>query len=75
MDETLALSVHVENTLRDLIGRTITLSVCKSKNRTVYREGIVYAYDSGVWWVHNDRDDFTVTFDDFIQNKIFVHNE
>ena len=72
MDEALALGVHVENSLRDLIGRKVTMTVCETKKRTVYREGIVYSFEAGEWWVHNDRGDFVITFDDFIKNKIFV---
>lgn len=74
MEDVLAVGVHVENSLRDLIGRKVTMTVCESKKRTVYREGIVYEFDpcDMTWWVHNDRGDFTITFDDFIKNKIFV---
>ena len=72
MDEVLAMGVHVENSLRDLIGHRVTMTVCETKKRTVYREGIVYEFEAGEWWVHNDRGDFTFTFDDFIKNKIFV---
>jgi hypothetical protein len=74
MEDVLALSVHVENSLRDLIGRRISLTVCKNKKRTVYREGIVYEFDpcDMSWMVHNDQGDFSITFDDFVKNKIFV---
>ena len=73
MENALAYGVYVENYLRDLIGHRVTLTVCKNKKRTVYREGIVYAFDAGDWLVHGDHgDDFVVTLDDFFKNKIFV---
>lgn len=75
MDSVLVNSVLVENSLRDLIGLRITMTVAETKNRTVYREGLVYAYDSNTWFVYDDNsgDTFEVTFEDFITNKIFVH--
>lgn len=77
MEHTLANSVVVENSLRELIGCRITKTIAESKRRTVYREGLVYAYDFDTWFVYDDTagETFDVTFDDFILNKIFVHNE
>lgn len=77
MEDTLANSVVVENTLRELIGLHITMTIAESKKRSVYREGLVYAYDGDAWLVQDDNngETFEVTFDDFIMNKIFVHNE
>jgi hypothetical protein len=53
------------------------MTVAETKKRTVYREGIVYAYDSDTWFVYDDNsgETFEVTFGDFITNKIFVHVE
>jgi hypothetical protein len=75
MDSVLSKSVLVENSLRDLIGLRITKTVDKINNRTVYREGLVYAYDSDVWFVYDEVSGktFEVTFGDFLTNKIFVH--
>lgn len=75
MDSVLSKSVLVENSLRDLIGLRITKTVDKVNNRTVYREGLVYAYDSDVWFVYDEVSGktFEVTFGDFLTNKIFVH--
>ena len=75
MDSVLTHSVLVENSLRDLIGLRITKTISKSKNRTVYREGLVYAYEADTWYVYSDvsEETFEVTFKDFIFNKIFVH--
>jgi len=77
MDSVLINSVHVENSLRELIGLRITKTVAVTKNRTVYREGLVYAYDSDTWFVYDDNSGktFEVTFEDFLANKIFVHVE
>jgi uncharacterized protein Veg len=77
MDSVLANSVMVENSLRDLIGLRITMTVAETKKRTVYREGLVYAYESDTWFVYDDNsgETFEVTFGDFITNKIFVHLE
>jgi hypothetical protein len=77
MDSVLVNSVLVENSLRELIGLRITMTVAETKKRTVYREGLVYAYDSDTWLVYDDNsgDTFEVTFEDFIMNKIFVHLE
>jgi hypothetical protein len=77
MESVLVNSVHIENSLRELIGLRITKTVAKSKNRTVYREGLVYAYESDMWFVYDDvsGETFEVTFGDFIKNKIFVHLE
>ena len=77
MEETLINSVLVENTLRELIGMHITKTVAETKKRTVYREGLVFAYAEDAWLVCDDNtgETFEVTFDDFIMNKIFVHNE
>lgn len=77
MESVLVNSVHIENSLRELIGLRITKTVAKSKNRTVYREGLVYAYESDMWFVYDDNsgETFEVTFGDFITNKIFVHLE
>jgi hypothetical protein len=41
MESVLTNAVLVENSLRDLIGLRITKTVAKTKNRTVYREGLV----------------------------------
>jgi len=75
MDSVLTQSVLIENSLRELIGLRITMTVAKNSKRTVYREGLVYAYETGMWSVHDDttNETFVVTFDDFISNKIFVH--
>jgi hypothetical protein len=75
MDSVLSKSVLVENSLRDLIGLRITKTMAETKSRTVYREGLVYAYDSDMWFVYDDVSGktFEVTFGDFITNKIFVH--
>jgi hypothetical protein len=75
MDSVLANSVVVENSLRELIGLRITMTVAETKKRSVYREGLVYAYDADTWFVYDDNsgDTFEVTFEDFIMNKIFVH--
>ena len=75
MDSVLANSVLVENSLRELIGLRITMTVAETKKRSVYREGLVYAYDADTWLVYDDNsgETFEVTFDDFIMNKIFVH--
>jgi uncharacterized protein Veg len=75
MESVLVNSVHIENSLRELIGLRITKTVAKSNKRTVYREGLVYAYDSDMWFVYDDvsGETFEVTFGDFITNKIFVH--
>jgi uncharacterized protein Veg len=77
MESVLVNSVHIENSLRDLIGLRITMTIAKSKNRTVYREGLVYAYESDTWFVYDDNsgETFEVKFEDFITNKIFVHLE
>jgi hypothetical protein len=77
MEETLATSVLVENTLRDLIGHHITKTIAETKRRCVYREGLVFAYEGDAWLVQDDNngETFEVTFEDFIQNKIFVHSE
>ena len=77
MEETLINSVLVENTLRELIGMHITKTVAETKKRTVYRDGLVFAYTEDVWLVRDDNtgETFEVTFDDFIMNKIFVHHE
>jgi len=77
MDSVLVNSVLIENSLRELIGLRITMTVAETKKRTVYREGLVYAYDSDTWFVYDDNsgDTFEVTFEDFIMNKIFVHLE
>jgi uncharacterized protein Veg len=77
MESVLYKSVLVENSLRDLIGLRITKTLAKGKNRTMYRDGIVYAYDSDMWFVYDDvsGETFEVTFGDFITNKIFVHVE
>jgi hypothetical protein len=77
MESVLYKSVLVENSLRDLIGLRITKTVAESKKRTVYREGLVYAYDSDMWFVYDDNpgETFEVTFGDFLTNKIFVHLE
>jgi uncharacterized protein Veg len=77
MDSVLALYVHVENSLRELIGQRITKTIAETKKRTVYREGLVYAMDADTWFVYdeNSGETFEVTFDDFITNKIFVHSE
>ena len=77
MESVLTNAVLVENSLRDLIGLRITKTVTKTKNRTVYREGLVYAYDSDVWLAYDDvsGETFEMTFGDFITNKIFVHVE
>jgi hypothetical protein len=77
MESVLTNSVLVENSLRDLIGLRITKTITKTSKRTVYREGLVYAYESDTWFVSDDvsGDTFEVTFDDFIENKIFVHLE
>jgi hypothetical protein len=77
MDFVLANAVAIENSLRELIGLRITKTIAETKKRCVYREGLVYAYDSDVWYVHDDNngETFEVTFEDFILNKIFVHLE
>ena len=77
MDSVLVNAVLVENSLRDLIGLRITKTVAETKKRTVYREGLVYAYDSDTWFVYDDNsgETFEVTFEDFITNKIFVHTD
>lgn len=77
MDSVLSNSVMVENSLRELIGLRITMTVAETKKRTVYREGLVYAYESDTWFVYDDNsgETFEVTFADFITNKIFVHLE
>ena len=77
MESVLANSVLVENSLRELIGLRITMTVAESKKRTVYREGLVYGYDSDTWFVYDDNsgETFEVTFEDFLTNKIFVHLE
>ena len=72
MENALAYGVHLENYLRDLIGHHVTLTVCKNKKRTVYREGLVYAFDAGEWLVHGEHGDFVITLDDFFKNKIYV---
>lgn len=77
MDSVLANSVLIENSLRELIGLRITMSVAETKKRTVYREGLVYAHESGTWFVYDDNsgETFEATFQDFITNNIFVHLE
>jgi uncharacterized protein Veg len=77
MDSVLTNAVLIENSLRELIGLRITMTVAETKKRTVYREGLVYAYDSDTWFVYDDNsgDTFEVTFEDFLTNKIFVHLE
>ena len=77
MDSVLNNSVLVENSLRDLIGLRITKTIAETKKRTVYREGLVFAYDTDAWLVYDDNsgETFEVTFTDFIRNKIFVHLE
>jgi uncharacterized protein Veg len=77
MESVLVNSVLVENSLRELIGLRITMTVAESKKRTVYREGLVYGYDSDTWFVYDDNsaETFEVTFEDFLTNKIFVHLE
>jgi hypothetical protein len=77
MDSVIYNSVIVENSLRDLIGLRITKTIAETKNRTVYREGLVYSYESDTWFVYDDNSGktFEVTFEDFITNKIFVHIE
>jgi uncharacterized protein Veg len=75
MESVLANAVLVENSLRELIGLRVTMTVAETKKRTVYREGLVYAYDSDTWFVYDDNagETFEVTFEDFLANKIFVH--
>ena len=75
MDSVITNSVLVENSLRELIGLRITMTVAETKKRTVYREGLVYAYESDTWFVYDDNsgETFEVTFEDFLANKIFVH--
>ena len=75
MDSVLSNAVLVENSLRELIGLRVTMTVTENKKRTVYREGLVYAYDSDTWYVYDDNsgETFEMTFEDFIRNKIFVH--
>ena len=75
MDSVLANSVLVENSLRELIGLRITMTVAETKKRSGYREGLVSAYDTDTWFVYDDNsgETFEVTFEDFIMNKIFVH--
>jgi uncharacterized protein Veg len=75
MESVLANSVLIENSLRELIGLRVTMTVAETKKRTVYREGLVYAYDSDTWFVYDDNsaETFEMTFEDFITNKIFVH--
>jgi hypothetical protein len=75
MEETLINSVNVENSLRELIGMRITKTIAETKKRSVYREGLVFAYDGTEWLVYDDNsgETFEVTFEDFITNKIFVH--
>jgi len=53
------------------------MTVAETKKRTVYREGLVYAYDSDTWFVYDDNsgETFEATFQDFITNNIFVHLE
>ena len=72
-------SVTVENSLRDLIGLRITKTIAKSKKRTVFREGIVVKFNAcdATWIVESIDSDgmFEVTFDDFIMNTIFVHDD
>jgi len=77
MESALSNSVLVENSLRDLIGLRITKTITATKKRTVYREGLVFAYDTDAWIVYDDNsgETFEVTFEDFIRNKIFVHLE
>lgn len=77
MESVLTNSVLIENSLRDLIGLRITKTITKTSKRFVYREGLVYAYESDTWFVSDDTtgETFEVTFDDFITNKIFVHME
>jgi hypothetical protein len=77
MDETLIKSVIVENSLRELIGMRITKTVVETNKRSVYREGLVFAYEDNAWLVYDDNSGktFNVTFDDFILNKIFVHTD
>ena len=75
MESVLVNSVLIENSLRELIGLRVTKTIAETKKRTVYREGLVYAYDSDTWFVYDDNsgETFEVTFEDFITNKIFVH--
>jgi len=77
MDSVICNAVLIENSLRDLIGLRITKTIAETKNRTVYREGLVYLYESDTWFVYDDNSGktFEVTFEDFITNKIFVHIE
>lgn len=77
MDSVLSNSILVENSLRELIGLRVTKTIAETKRRTVYREGLVYAYDVDTWFVYDDNngETFEVTFEDFILNKIFVHIE
>jgi uncharacterized protein Veg len=77
MESVLANSVLIENSLRELIGMRVTMTVAETKKRTVYREGLVYAYDSDTWFVYDDNsaETFEMTFEDFLTNKIFVHLE
>jgi hypothetical protein len=77
MDSVLSNAVLVENSLRELIGLRVTMTVAENKKRTVYREGLVYAYESDTWYVYDDNsgETFEMTFEDFIRNKIFVHLE
>jgi uncharacterized protein Veg len=75
MESVLVNSVLIENSLRELIGMRVTMTVAETKKRTVYREGLVYAYDSDTWFVYDDNsaETFEMTFEDFLANKIFVH--
>lgn len=75
MESVLVNAVLIENSLRELIGLRVTKTVAETKKRTVYREGLVYAYDSDTWFVYDDNsaETFEMTFEDFLTNKIFVH--
>ena len=75
MESVLVNAVLIENSLRELIGLRVTKTIAETKKRTVYREGLVYAYDSDTWFVYDDNsaETFEMTFEDFLTNKIFVH--
>lgn len=79
MESVLTNSVTVENSLRDLIGLRVTKTIAKSKKRTVFREGVVIKFiaEDATWIAQDDTTGqlFEVSFDDFIMNIIFVHDD
>ena len=74
METVLFNSVNLENCFRDLIGLRVTKTIVKNSKRMVYREGLVFSFELGVWTACDDNGEFEFTFDDFITNDIFVHS-